>query len=56
VTLAQRTGNTACYAILEDDTSVRFRRIDYPFAETCRKIYDIPDLDNVLGDRLTQGR
>jgi diadenosine tetraphosphatase ApaH/serine/threonine PP2A family protein phosphatase len=46
----------ACYAILEDDTSVRFRRIEYPFAETCRKIYDIPDLDNFLGDRLTQGR
>jgi len=46
----------ACYAILDDDMSVRFRRIEYPFAETCRKIYDIPDLDNFLGDRLTQGR
>jgi predicted phosphodiesterase len=45
----------ACYAIVEDD-SVRFRRIEYPFDVTCRKIHAIGDLDNVLGDRLTQGR
>ena len=46
----------ACYVILEDETAVRFRRVEYPFEVTCRKIYDIPDLDNYLGDRLTQGR
>ncbi|NBT13594.1 MAG: metallophosphoesterase [Planctomycetia bacterium] len=45
----------ACYAVLEDDT-VRFRRIEYPFDITCRKIHAIADLDNFLGDRLTQGR
>ncbi len=45
----------ACYVILEDDL-VRFRRVDYPFDETIRKIYDIPDLDNFLGDRLRDGR
>ena len=45
----------ACYLILEDD-SVRFRRIEYPFDITCRKIHAIADLDNFLGDRLTQGR
>jgi predicted phosphodiesterase len=45
----------ACYAIVEDD-SVRFRRIEYPFDVTCRKIHAIADLDNFLGDRLTQGR
>ena len=46
----------SCYAILEDDREVRYRRIDYPFDVTCKKIYAIADLDNFLGDRLTQGR
>jgi predicted phosphodiesterase len=45
----------ACYVIL-DDNLVRFRRVEYPFEETIRKIYDIPDLDNFLGDRLRDGR
>jgi len=45
----------ACYVILDDDR-VHFRRVDYPFEETIRKIYDIPDLDNFLGDRLRDGR
>jgi len=46
----------ACYTILEDESVVRFRRIDYPREITCRKIHAIPDLDNFLGDRLSQGR
>jgi diadenosine tetraphosphatase ApaH/serine/threonine PP2A family protein phosphatase len=45
----------SCYVILEDD-SVRFRRVEYPFEETARKIYAIPELDNFLGDRLRDGR
>ena len=45
----------ACYVVVEDD-AVRFRRIDYPFEQTIRKIYDIPELDNFLGDRLRDGR
>jgi predicted phosphodiesterase len=45
----------ACYVILEDDM-VRFRRVEYPFEKTISKIYDIPDLDNFLGDRLRDGR
>ena len=48
--------NRACYAILEDDRRVRFRRIEYPFAVTAKKIHDIADLDNFLGDRLEKGR
>ncbi|MFZ5833216.1 MAG: metallophosphoesterase family protein [Planctomycetota bacterium] len=44
-----------CYAVLEDGV-VRFRRVDYPVEETIRKIYDVPDLDNFLGDRLRDGR
>jgi len=46
----------ACYVILEDERQVRFRRIDYPWAETARKIHAIPDLDNFLGDRLEKGQ
>jgi len=59
----------ACYAVLEDDQGVaheaeqiakdrvvRFRRVEYPIEETIRKIYDVPELDNFLGDRLRDGR
>ena len=45
----------ACYVVLEDDL-VRFRRVEYPLEETIQKIYEIPDLDNFLGDRLRDGR
>jgi predicted phosphodiesterase len=45
----------SCYVVLEDDV-VRFRRVEYPFEKTIAKIYDIPDLDNFLGDRLRDGR
>ncbi|MDX1962374.1 MAG: metallophosphoesterase family protein [Pirellulales bacterium] len=45
----------ACYVILEDNL-ITFRRIDYPAEETRAKIYNIPDLDNNLGDRLLSGR
>ncbi|MEI8374710.1 MAG: metallophosphoesterase family protein [Planctomycetota bacterium] len=51
-----RDGNPkACYVVLEDNV-VRFRRVEYPFEKTIAKIYDIPDLDNFLGDRLRDGR
>jgi predicted phosphodiesterase len=43
------------YVVLEDQV-VHFRRVEYPFAVTAQKIYDIPDLDNFLGDRLREGR
>ena len=45
----------ACYAVLEDGL-VRFRRVEYELEQTIAKIYDIPDLDNFLGDRLRDGR
>lgn len=51
-----RDGNPrACYVVLEDDL-IRFRRIDYPYDKTIKKIYDTPELDNFLGDRLREGR
>jgi predicted phosphodiesterase len=45
----------ACYVVLEDEM-VKFRRVEYPFEETIKKIYAIPELDNFLGDRLRDGR
>jgi predicted phosphodiesterase len=51
-----RDGNPrSCYAVLEDDI-LRFRRVEYPFEKTIAKIYEIPELDNFLGDRLRDGR
>ena len=45
----------SCYAVIEDG-KVKFRRVNYPFEETAKKIYAIPELDNFLGDRLREGR
>ena len=45
----------ACYVIVEDGV-VNFRRVDYPVDTTVQKIYDTPELDNFLGDRLREGR
>jgi predicted phosphodiesterase len=45
----------SCYVIL-DENVVYFRRVEYPFEETIKKIYNVPDLDNFLGDRLREGR
>ncbi|MFL5341914.1 MAG: metallophosphoesterase family protein [Gemmataceae bacterium] len=45
----------ASYALLDGDT-VRFRRVDYDVNTTIKKIHDIPDLDDFLGDRLGEGR
>jgi len=37
--------------------SARFQEfLEYPLEETIRKIYNEPDLDNMLGDRLRHGR
>ena len=45
----------ACYVVL-DGNELTFRRLDYPFEETGKKIYDNPNLDNMLGDPLRTGR
>ena len=37
-------------------TNVAFQRVEYDFDLTAEKIYDIPELDNFLGDRLRDGR
>ena len=49
----------ACYVVLDDRDGfplvIHFRRVEYPVDVTVQKIYDIPDLDNSLGDRLRDG-
>ena len=45
----------ACYVILSDE-SIVFRRVEYDPEVTAKKIYDTPQLDNMLGDRLRDGR
>ena len=46
---------TASYVILEDN-QVEFRRVEYDLEATAKKIYEIPDLEDFLGDRLREGR
>ncbi len=51
-----RDGNPqACYVVLEDDL-VRFRRVEYAVEETIKRIHEVPELDDFLGDRLRDGR
>lgn len=45
----------ACYVVIED-TVLTFRRVEYDVEATAEKIYAVPDLDNMLGDRLKTGR
>lgn len=47
--------NRASYVVLDGD-NVTFKRVPYDFRITAKKIYDIPELDNFLGDRLADGR
>ncbi len=47
----------SCYVILDEKKEdIEFRRVEYNIDQTVKKIYDIPDLDNMLGDRLRGGR
>jgi diadenosine tetraphosphatase ApaH/serine/threonine PP2A family protein phosphatase len=47
--------NRSCYVIW-DGRSLEFRRVEYDLEVTAKKIRDIPDLDDFLGDRLGEGR
>ena len=44
-----------CY-VVQENGGVSFCRVDYDFNTTAEKIYQTPDLDNFLGDRLKEGR
>ncbi len=46
----------SCYVIVDDEENlVTFHRVEYPKEVTAGKIYEIPELDNMLGDRLLVG-
>jgi len=51
-----RDGDSRSSYVLIADNSVQFRRVEYDFEKTITKIYQIPELDNFLGDRLRDGR
>ena len=51
----RNTDNRSSYVVL-DGKVVHFRRVSYDFETTAAKIYQIPELDNFLGDRLREGR
>lgn len=47
----------ACFAVLDDEEmTVTFYRVDYDIEATREKIHGIPELDDMLGDRLLGGR
>lgn len=45
----------SCYVIV-DEPWIQFRRVEYPLDITIESIYNIPELDRFLGDRLREGR
>lgn len=45
----------ACYVTVQDDT-LTFRRVEYDVNAAAAKIYKNPELDDMLGDRLKEGR
>jgi len=53
-----RDGNPrSCFVVLDtDEKTVEYHRVEYDTETTRQKIYDVPDLDNMLGDRLLTGR
>jgi predicted phosphodiesterase len=47
----------SCFVVLDTDLkTVQFQRVEYDADTTRQKIHNIPDLDNMLGDRLMGGR
>ena len=53
-----RDGNPkACFAVLDtEERTVDYHRVEYDAETTRQKIHAIPELDNMLGDRLLSGR
>ena len=53
-----RDGNPqSCFVVLDDEEkTVQYHRVDYDVEKTREKIYAIPELENMLGDRLMTGR
>ena len=41
---------------MQEDDKITFHRVEYDWGKTADKIYQTPDLDNFLGDRIKEGR
>ena len=50
-----RDGDSRASYVTLNSKTVSFRRVEYDLEKTIAKIYDEPDLDNNLGDRLRDG-
>ncbi len=47
----------SCFVVLDtEDRTVQYNRVEYDVETTRQKIHAVPDLDNMLGDRLLTGR
>jgi predicted phosphodiesterase len=51
-----RNNDSRSSYVTVDGNTVTFHRVDYDIDKTADKIYNIPELDNFLGDRLREGR
>lgn len=51
-----RNGDPRSSYVLLDGQNITFKRVQYDFETTAKKIYDEPDLDDYLGDRLRGGK
>lgn len=51
-----RDGNRQSCYVVQEDNQVTFCRVEYDVEMTAGKIYNTPDLDNFLGDRIKEGR
>jgi predicted phosphodiesterase len=51
-----RNGDCRSSYVIVDGNTVHFQRVEYNWEATRKKIYEIPELDNFLGDRLADGR
>ena len=53
-----RDGNPrSCFVVLDtEEKTVEYHRVEYDAEKTRQKIYEIGELDNMLGDRLITGR
>ncbi|MEZ6048018.1 MAG: metallophosphoesterase family protein [Planctomycetaceae bacterium] len=51
-----RNGDCRSSYVILDGQKVSFKRVEYDLETTAQKIYDEPELDDYLGDRLRSGK
>jgi predicted phosphodiesterase len=48
--------NTSCYVLFNGKDTIQYRRVEYDFEKTIKKIEMIDDIDDRLGERLREGK